>query len=116
MIVPLSLAVLAAGMNALRDLLQRGSMRADPGPRSGPVRLLIQLVRRPRWLAGVGASVLGLVLVFGEHVRTGPWLVGSVAGAVLLAAGTILLSRSPVLESSPGHESAPGASRAVSRV
>ena len=298
MIVSGSLAVLAAAMNALGDLLQRGSMRADPEPRNGPVRLLVQLVRRPRWLAGVGASVLGLgvhvvalstgsivavqpllvlefplavigtsvlfgvrlstrdwvavglmtlglggviaclaprsgdptavagtvwavglgaaaalmgglavagalaggnrragllavaagtgygmtaallaaagttvrhglaaplgtwqvygalvvgsasfallqsslnaglllasepgltlanplvavtwgVLVFGEHVRTGPWLVGSVAGAVLLAVGTVLLSRSPVLESSSGHESAPAASRAASRV
>jgi drug/metabolite transporter (DMT)-like permease len=296
-IVPGVLAVLAAVVNAVGDLLQRRSMRVDPGPRRGPVRLLLLLVRRPGWLAGLAASVLGLglhvvalstgsivavqpllvlefplavigtslvfgvhlgardwvavavmtlglatvtvclsprggdptavpgptwavglgvlallvgglavagaltrgnrratllgiaagvgygmtaallsaagtivrqglgapvgtwqvygalvvgaasfallqssldaglllatepgltlanplvavawgVLVFGEHVRGGAWLVGAVAGAVLLAAGTVLLSRSPVLEASPGHETAPERSRALSQ-
>jgi drug/metabolite transporter (DMT)-like permease len=59
-----ALAVLAAALNALGDLLQRRSMRADPGPRDQPVGLVAQLVRRPGWLAGLGASVLGL----GTHV------------------------------------------------
>lgn len=48
------------------------------------------------------AVIWGLV-VFGEQARTGPWLIGSVAGAVLLVLGTLLLSRSPVLQASTEH-------------
>lgn len=59
-----ALAVLAATLNAVGDLLQRRSMRRDPGPRDRPLGLLLHLLRRPGWLAGVGASVLGL----GTHV------------------------------------------------
>lgn len=44
------------------------------------------------------AVTWGLVL-FGEQARTGPWLVGSVTGGVLLVAGTLVLTRSPVLQS-----------------
>ncbi len=42
--------------------------------------------------------------IFGEEVRTGVWLVGAVGGAVLIAAGAVLLSRSPLLE--PHREAA----------
>jgi drug/metabolite transporter (DMT)-like permease len=49
------------------------------------------------------------VLVFGERVRTGPWLLGAAIGAVLLVAGTVLLSRSPVLEA--GQRSQPATRR-----
>ncbi|MDQ4115392.1 MAG: hypothetical protein M3235_00355, partial [Actinomycetota bacterium] len=45
-------------------------------------------------------SVSWGLLVFGEHARTGAWLVGSVAGAALMITGTLLLVRSPVLRSS----------------
>jgi len=37
------------------------------------------------------------VLVFGERTRGGGWTVGVVAGALLIAAGTVLLARSPLL-------------------
>lgn len=42
------------------------------------------------------AAVFGLV-VFGERVRTGPWLVGAFLGAALIAAATVVLVRSPLL-------------------
>ena len=42
--------------------------------------------------------------IFGEEVRTGVWLVGAAGGAVLIAAGAVLLSRSPLLE--PHREAA----------
>ncbi|MDP8971279.1 MAG: DMT family transporter [Actinomycetota bacterium] len=51
--------------------------------------------------------------VFGEEVRTGVWLVGAVGGAVLIAAGAILLSRSPLLE--PHQETAGAAQQRISR-
>ncbi len=37
------------------------------------------------------------VAVFAEEVRAGPWLAGTCAGAVLIGACTVLLSRSPLL-------------------
>jgi uncharacterized membrane protein len=42
-------------------------------------------------------SVSGGLILFHEHARGGPWLMGSVLGAVLLCVGTVLLARSPVL-------------------
>lgn len=47
----------------------------------------------------VVAIVWGVAL-FGEKVRSGPWILGTLAGAVLLAWGTVGLSRSPLMASS----------------
>jgi hypothetical protein len=44
----------------------------------------------------VVAVVWGLT-VFGEHVRDGPWLVGTFVGIGLLIVGTLVLVRSPLL-------------------
>lgn len=49
------------------------------------------------------AIVFG-VLLFGETVRRGPWLVGDAAGAILVAWGTWQLSHSPLLEDGRGGE------------
>lgn len=43
------------------------------------------------------------ILIFGEHVRTGPWLAGELAGGLLIALATLRLARSPLL-----HEVAQG--------
>jgi len=43
------------------------------------------------------AAVWGIG-IFGEHVRTGAWLVGAAAGMALLATGVVLLSRSSLLQ------------------
>ncbi|MFC5138288.1 DMT family transporter [Actinomycetospora rhizophila] len=93
MILPLVLAMLAATLNAVGDLLQRRSMRTEPGPRGGPLRLVVQLLGRPGWLAGLGASVLGLAvhigaLSIGRIVAVQPVLVMEFPLAVL---GTSLL-------------------------
>ncbi|GAA4834051.1 DMT family transporter [Saccharopolyspora rosea] len=47
-------------------------------------------------------SVAWGLAVFGERGYTGPWLVGSVAGALMIAAGTVLLSRSDLLHPDRG--------------
>jgi hypothetical protein len=43
------------------------------------------------------AAVWGIG-IFGEHVRTGGWPIGALLGAVLIGAGGVLLSRSPLLQ------------------
>jgi drug/metabolite transporter (DMT)-like permease len=50
------------------------------------------------------------ILVFGERVRGGPWIVAEVAGALSVAGCTVLLARSPLLHGvpSPGPEPGPG--------
>ncbi|MEJ2863575.1 DMT family transporter [Actinomycetospora flava] len=66
-------------------------------------------------LANPIVAVTWGLLLFGEQARTGAWLIGSVAGGVLLVAGTLLLSRSPVLDAhasgDPEEPSSPVRSR-----
>jgi drug/metabolite transporter (DMT)-like permease len=50
------------------------------------------------------AAVWGIG-IFGEHVRTGGWLVGAVAGIMLVATGVLLLSRSSLLQRLQLHPS-----------
>lgn len=49
-------------------------------------------------LANPIVAVTWGLFVFGESGRTGPALVGTLAGGALLVGGVILLARSPVLE------------------
>lgn len=51
-------------------------------------------------------SVVWGLAVFGEHSRGGPWLIGTVVAALLVAAGTILLARSPLLDPDTSQGSA----------
>jgi drug/metabolite transporter (DMT)-like permease len=44
------------------------------------------------------AGILYGALMFGEPIRTGPWLVFEVAGAGLLVYGVIVLARSPLIQ------------------
>jgi hypothetical protein len=55
----------------------------------------------------VVAVVLG-VLLFGERVRTGFWLVGAVVGAAGVAWGVLMLSRSPVADPTRDRQGSPG--------
>jgi uncharacterized protein (DUF2062 family) len=52
-------------------------------------------------------SVAWGLAVFSEHGRTGPFLIGTVVGAGLIAVGTILLARSPLLDSTPPSQNQP---------
>jgi drug/metabolite transporter (DMT)-like permease len=51
-------------------------------------------------------SVIWGLVVFGEQGRTGAFLVGTAAGAVLITAGSILLTRSPLLDPDSGSSQA----------
>jgi hypothetical protein len=50
-------------------------------------------------------SVAFGVAVFGEHLRSGTWLVLALFGAALIVACTVLLARSPLLHSSERTQS-----------
>lgn len=53
----------------------------------------------------VVSVLIGMVL-FGEHVRTGIFVIPELAGAALIAAGTIALARSPVVTAESGDSTA----------
>jgi drug/metabolite transporter (DMT)-like permease len=59
-------------------------------------------------------SILWGVLVFTEHVHTGVWLLPEIAGALLIAGGTISLSRSPLIHLPPPVAEAASSARSVS--
>jgi drug/metabolite transporter (DMT)-like permease len=56
------LAILAAVVFAVANTLQRGAASVVPLEAGGPVRLVIRLLRAPRWLAGAGLAMLALLL------------------------------------------------------
>ena len=62
MLISVACALAAALLFALTSNLQREAAAAVPLHAGGPVRLLILLVRTPRWLAGSSVSVLGFGL------------------------------------------------------
>lgn len=83
----LGLTVLAALLNASGNLAQRAATRAEP-ERTGPLRLIVDLARRPVWVAGVVAGVLGLAvhvlaLSLGKLTVVQPLLVLQLPFAVL---------------------------------
>jgi drug/metabolite transporter (DMT)-like permease len=56
------LSVLAATLFAVTTNLHRGAASAVPLEHGGPVRLLLRLLRTPRWLLGSGAALVALGL------------------------------------------------------
>jgi drug/metabolite transporter (DMT)-like permease len=48
-------------------------------------------------------SIAWGVVVFGEQVRGGPWILAELAGAAMIATGTVLLARSPLLQGKRGE-------------
>lgn len=61
-------------------------------------------------LANPLVSVVWGLVVFGEQGRTGVFLVGTVAGGVLIAIGSILLARSTLLDTESGESGESGES------
>lgn len=51
-------------------------------------------------------AILWGVVLFGERVRAGPWLIGILGGGALIAAGTLALIRSPLFEEHAGEPAA----------
>lgn len=59
----IGLAVVAAGVNAASNVLQRMANRREPPQLQMSLRLVADLVRRPVWLAGFAAVVLSFLLM-----------------------------------------------------
>ncbi len=86
----LLILALPVGFLLLQNALQAGRLVASqPG-----ITLANPLV----------AAVWGIG-IFGEHVRTGAWLVGAAAGIALIATGVVLLFRSSLLQRMQLHPS-----------
>lgn len=60
--IALVLALAAAAANALSSVLQRRAARDEPDEQAFHLRLLLDLLRRPAWLGGIGALIAGFVL------------------------------------------------------
>jgi drug/metabolite transporter (DMT)-like permease len=56
------LAVAAATMNAAASVLQRKADRDEPAHMAFSFRMFFDLIRRPAWIAGIGAVLVGFVL------------------------------------------------------
>jgi hypothetical protein len=57
------LVVIATGVNAASNLLQRAANREEPPELSMRPRLILDLVRRPLWLAGFASVIASFVLM-----------------------------------------------------
>jgi drug/metabolite transporter (DMT)-like permease len=77
--------VAAAGLTAM--VLLQAALQAGP----------LVVVQPAVTLVDPAVAVLLGVLLFGESVRTGPWIVGEILGAAAVGWGAFLLSRSPVI-------------------
>lgn len=87
-------AVLAAALNAAAAVLQRVVGRSQPDKRAFSVRLVLELVRRPLWITGVAALVLGFLaqataLTLGGVAMVQPLLVAELPFALLLGSMVI---------------------------
>jgi drug/metabolite transporter (DMT)-like permease len=57
-----ALALLAAAANALSSVLQRKAARDEPQDEAFSLALVLHLLRRPVWQAGIGALIAGFLL------------------------------------------------------
>jgi drug/metabolite transporter (DMT)-like permease len=84
------LSVLAAALNAAASVLQRRAARDEPDDREFSLRLLLDLVRRPIWLAGIAAIIAGfatqaVALALGGVAVVQPLLIAELPFTILLA-------------------------------
>lgn len=82
--VPVVLALLAALLFAAGNNLQRHAAAADEHASAGPVRLLLLLLRNPRWLCGGACAVLALLFQAKALTDGGVILVQSVIATTLV--------------------------------
>src|SRR4051794_36661422 len=87
----MGLAVLAALLNAGASVLQRRAAQDEPDDRDFSLRLLLDLIRRPVWLAGIAAIAAGfatqaVALALGGVAVVQPLLIAELPLTILLAA------------------------------
>src|SRR4051812_25637841 len=62
LLLAVALSLVAAALFAVTTNLHRGAASAVPLEHGGPVRLLLRLLRTPRWLLGSAAALVALGL------------------------------------------------------
>ncbi len=112
------IAALIAGVGAAYGALGIGGVLRSPqtylviGLGPGFFFLLQKALQAGRLVASQPALTLANpvvaiafgIVVFGEHARSGIWLILALSGAAMIIACTVLLARSPLLQDSPGPE------------
>ena len=93
-VIAVSLAVTGAAVFGLASVLEQQSTKQVPHRPALSPRLLLDLLRRPLFVAALGVNVLGsvlqiLALHFGSLTVVQPLLVLSLLFAVAIAAATI---------------------------
>lgn len=86
------LALVAAALNACASVLQRRASADEPDERAFSIQLLLNLVSKPVWLAGIAAMLLGFLvqataLTLGDIALVQPLLIAELPFVLLLAAG-----------------------------
>ena len=88
-------AMIAVGVSSM--FLTQNALQAGP----------IAAAQPPITTCDPLSSIVYGVLVFGEHLRGGYWIIPSIAGTVIVLAGTVLLSRSSLIAvDTPGQVNA----------
>jgi hypothetical protein len=85
------LALVAAVLNSCASVLQRRAGADEPDERAFSLRLLLDLVTRPVWLAGIAAMLVGFLvqataLTLGDIMVVQPLLIAELPCTLLLAA------------------------------
>jgi drug/metabolite transporter (DMT)-like permease len=81
---PVLLALGAAVLFAVGNNLQRGAAVKVPAEGYGPVRLILRLLRSPRWLAGGASATLALLAQAWALTQGGVFLVQAVITSTLI--------------------------------
>jgi drug/metabolite transporter (DMT)-like permease len=110
---PELLAAVAAVMFAAGNNLQRHAAAKVPAAGYGPVRLILRLVHSPRWLAGGGCAVGGLLCQARALTQGGVILVQAVIASTLIYS---LIMEAAVERRRPGAVQIGGAAAVVAGI
>ncbi|GAA2863920.1 DMT family transporter [Pseudonocardia halophobica] len=89
--IAVGLALVAAALNATASVLQRRAARDQPDEQEFSFRMLLDLARRPAWIGGITAVVIGfaaqaVALTLGRVAVVQPLLIAELPFTILLAA------------------------------
>lgn len=94
--IAIVLSLVAAAMNATASVLQRQASRQESDQRGSTLRMLLDLVRRPSWVGGIGAMLAGFgleatALTLGRLALVEPLMIAELP--LTLVGATLVLGR-----------------------